>query len=45
MAFVNSGGVEEAAMEFTIQKEDLVHTEKDGFVVIDRDALDSAAAG
>ena len=27
------------------QKEDLVHTEKDGFVVIDRDALESAAAG
>ena len=27
------------------QKEDLVHTEKDGFVVIDREALDTAAAG
>ena len=27
------------------QKENLVHTEKDGFVVIDRDALESAAAG
>jgi CRP/FNR family transcriptional regulator len=27
------------------QKEGLVHTEKDGFVVIDRDALDSASAG
>ena len=27
------------------QKDDVLHTEKDGFVVVDRDALDEAAAG
>jgi CRP/FNR family transcriptional regulator len=27
------------------QKEDVLHTEKDGFVVLDRDSLDEAAAG